>query len=101
MSIVIRNGRAYRYMSIRRNGRVTSEYRGSGALAAVAALFDEEDRQVRDEERAALEAEAAIERSITDYVAEVEELARAALIASGFHQHKRQWRRRRVQPESR
>ena len=101
MATVFRNGRAYRYKSVRRDGRVTSEYRGSGPFATLAALLDEEDQRERDQERAAIKAEAAIERSIIDYVGEVEELARAALIASGCHQHKRQWRRRRAQPESR
>jgi hypothetical protein len=31
MALVYRNGRAYAYKSIRRGGRITSEYRGSGA----------------------------------------------------------------------
>src|SRR5262249_1606950 len=33
MALVYRNGRPYLYRSVRRDGRVTSEYRGSGEVA--------------------------------------------------------------------
>lgn len=99
MAIVTRNGRAYAYRSVRRNGKVTSEYRGSGELAAVIALLDDEDRQERDweraERRAEREATEAAEQPVVDYFEPVEDLTRAALFAAGFHQHERQWRLRR------
>jgi hypothetical protein len=95
MAIVYRNGRAYAYKSIRRNGRVTSEYRGSGDIAMLAALLDAEDQEQRDWERAERERLETAERTLCDYFNRVDDLARAALLASGFHQHKRQWRKRR------
>src|SRR5215204_2543171 len=82
------------------NGRVVREYVGSGPAAEIAALEDEYKRQQREEEEAAfwkeekerLEAGAAF----LDELAEASEvLLRAHLLASGFHKHKGQWRRKR------
>ena len=51
MATIYRNGRAYRYKSIRRDGRVTSEYGGSGEFAALMAEIDAHERDERDQER--------------------------------------------------
>src|SRR4051794_19261290 len=52
MATVLRNGRPYSYQSVRRNGRVTSEYRGAGELALIRAQFDAEDATLRKQQRA-------------------------------------------------
>ena len=81
------------------DGRVIREYVGCGLLGEIAALEDEYKRRQREEEAAfwkeekeRLEAGAAF----LDELAEVSEvLLRAHLLASGFHKHKGQWRRKR------
>ena len=104
MAVVYRNGRPYLYESVRRNGRVTSEYKGCGELAFLAGQVDRLVREQEDAETAVFEAEReemdAAERVVVDYFNRVEDLTRAALLACGFHQHKRQWRRRRVPKQS-
>ena len=99
MAIVFRGGKAYAYRSIRRNGRVTSEYRGSGDVVAFIALFDAEDRDERDYQRSKLRGEQesieAGEKTLNEYVEQVEELTRAVLYSNGFHRPKREWRKRR------
>ena len=51
MALIYRAGRPYLYRSIRRNGRVTSEYRGSGETALLIAALDRLDREERDYQR--------------------------------------------------
>ena len=75
------------------------EYVGSGLLGESAALEDEYKRRQREEEAAfwkeekeRLEAGAAF---LDELAQAAEVLLRAQLLASGFHQHKGQWRRKR------
>ena len=93
-------GGLYYTRSRKEGGRVVREYVGGGVLGEIAARMDAERRrrwQVEEESRRA-------ERERLDTLtAPVEELceaaeviARAALIASGYHQHNRgEWRKRR------
>src|SRR5215218_7780112 len=81
------------------DGRVVREYFGSGVLGEIAALEDEYKRRQREEEAAcwkeekqSLEAGAAF---LDELAQAAEVLLRAQLLASGFHQHKGQWRRQR------
>jgi hypothetical protein len=100
MALVYRNGRPYLYRSVRRDGRVTSEYVACGAAAlllaqgdrlihdmkTIALPEDPEERQQRDE----------LERALDTLAADARARAHAALIEAGYHQHKRgEWRRRR------
>src|SRR5262245_36786273 len=122
MALVLRGDRPYWYRSVRRGDKVTSEYVACGrcALMIAGAVEDsawerrwERQRfqtklgrlktrlQARVEawraERRRLEAE---DREFATYFDQVESIARAALLASGFHQHHRgEWRRRSM-PES-
>ena len=93
------NGRYYfRYRKV--DGRVTRQYLGAGAVAEVAAAADALRRADR---RAAMEARRAEEASWQAALAPLLELsrvadlvARAALLAAGYHQHSRSsWRRKR------
>ncbi len=96
----VRNGAGpYYYRSVRSGDRVKKEYVGGGRLGQVAAKIDETERLRRTEEAAYWEAERErLERSAA-FLHELEEaakvLVRAHLLASGFHQHKGQWRRQR------
>jgi hypothetical protein len=83
-------------------GRVIREYVGVGILGELAARIDAEERRRREEEQARRREE---RERLDALVAPIEELcdaaeviARAALIASGYHQHHRgEWRKRREQ----
>ena len=90
---------SYYYRSVRKGERVRKEYVGGGALGEVAAELDEVKRRQREEEAAYWREERErLERSAA-FLQELEEVAeilvRAHLLASGFHQHKGQWRKQR------
>ena len=96
--------RGYYYRSRKEGGRVVREYVGSGPLAELAAERDANEREQREAQRAALRAERA---ELTDLDAALgrvcqgaDLLAKAALVASGFRQHKRgEWRKKRGHPK--
>lgn len=82
------------------NGCVVREYCGSGEVAELAAQMDAANRTDRKAEREARRAEKAeldaLDAGVKepDYLAD--QLARAALLAAGYRQHKRgEWRRKR------
>jgi hypothetical protein len=86
------------------NGRVTREYVGCGPLAELVAELDADQRAQREAQRAALRAERAelkdLDAALGRVCQEAELLARAALVAAGFRQHKRgEWRKKRGDPE--
>jgi hypothetical protein len=93
-----RGGRYY-YRKIREGSRVRSEYVGSGFMGHVANAQTEGDRSKRETARKMLrreiEKQNAIDARIDAVCDLTEKLVTAALIASGFHQHKRQWRLKR------
>lgn len=94
-----RNGRSYYYRKERRGDRVVSEYVGAGEVARLRARLDamqrEEDEEARERERSLRVTDKAHDVSL-DILREVcETLTVAALVADGFHTHKRQWRRER------
>jgi hypothetical protein len=91
--------RGYYYRVRKVGGRVVREYVGTGRVAELAAQLDAIERETREAEAAAWRAEKArLEALDADVAAliEVTDLAAAAaLLAAGYHQHKRQWRRKR------
>jgi hypothetical protein len=97
----VRGGRYYT-KSHRVGGRVVREYVGTGPLAELAARLDAEERRRREEERASQREERkrldALAAPVVELCEVAEVIARAALIASGYHQHHRgEWRKRREQ----
>ncbi len=81
------------------DGRVVREYVGSEPLGKIAALEDELERRLREEEaafrkeeRERLEASAAFVKEL-EQAAEV--LVRANLVAAGYRKRKGEWRRER------
>ena len=87
----------FRYRKV--NGRVTRQYLGAGAVAELAAAAD---ALRRGDRRAAAEARRAEEASWQAALAPLLELsrvadllARAALLAGGYHRHARTWRKKR------
>jgi hypothetical protein len=96
--------RGYYYRVRRENGRVVREYMGRGEVAELTAQLGALDRQKRCEE-ARLGAETlrnekakldALDADIEALIEATDLLARAALVAAGYHQHNRgEWRKRR------
>ena len=100
MALVYRDGRPRLQRSVRRGGRVRTEYVGSGETALLINAMETIERDERDYERyldrAEREAAEELERGLDELVEVARSLAREALVATGFHQHKRgEWRRRR------
>jgi hypothetical protein len=84
------------------NGRVVREYIGRGRVAELAAQLDSANRERRHLERLALQHEKneleTIEADLKRLTETTDLLARAALLAAGYHRHKRgEWRKRRGQ----
>lgn len=94
-----RNGSSYYYKKERSGGRVRSVYVGKGLVATLGAKLDASERAEKDAEREAFRREVkkqdAIDAQIDEICHQTERLVRAALIASGFHLHRGQWRRKR------
>jgi hypothetical protein len=82
------------------NGRVDREYVGTGRVAELASQLDVLEREKRYLEALDLRQEkaelASLDAKMKTLTEETDRLARAALLAAGFHQHKRgEWRKRR------
>jgi hypothetical protein len=95
-----RNGRSYYYRKEREGGRVKSVYVGCGEGAELLAQIDALENNEREEaptlarmERERLQAQNAELDALGEII---RELAAATLVAHGYHQHKREWRRRRT-----
>jgi hypothetical protein len=93
-------GGLYYTRSRREGGRIVREYVGSGPLAELMALADENDRQRRQEEARAWKREReGLEREdeTAGALCELAELLnRAALVAAGYRLHNRgEWRKPR------
>ncbi|MFP5260887.1 MAG: hypothetical protein ACLGJB_03150 [Blastocatellia bacterium] len=94
-----RNGNLYYYKKKRVGNRVISEYVGGGLVVDLAqkrAEIEQEQKQAeRERQRIERMSMAEIDKQIDDFSRMVDTLMEAELISKGFHQHKRQWRRRR------
>ena len=83
------------------NGRVVRQYVGAGPAAELAAQRDAKEREIRATERAAFRSEVAelvnLDKSLNELHDLVELVARAALAAAAYRQHKRgEWRQQRA-----
>jgi hypothetical protein len=94
-----RNGRSYYYRKVREDGRVHSEYMGSGLLAQMSAGEDNDKRRERNARQAAerdnRQTEAKIDRQLADVESALATMIHATLSAAGYHKHKGQWRKKR------
>lgn len=98
-----RGDTVYYYRSVRVGDRVRSEYKGSGEIGE---LYEEILEHERTSRRALRDADLhdvehfQVEQrrlGFDGYCRRVEDLARAALAAAGYHRHKRsEWRKRRM-----
>jgi len=92
-----RNG--YWYRSKREGATVVTEYLGRASWVEPMQRLDDLERQQRELERAKARAEreAALEldREIDGLGELTRQMAGAVLVVSGYHSHKRQWRKQR------
>jgi hypothetical protein len=100
MGLVYRNGRPYLYQSVRRGGRVTSQYLAGGedAFLIHPLQTDDRDRQSFDRQEARSERKELddLEQALDKLAEQSRDLARDALSAAGYHQHHRgEWRKSR------
>jgi hypothetical protein len=99
MAWVNRPSGRYYYRNRRIGRRVVSEYVGAGWLAELAAAQDEVQRRRREmvaaEWRATVESERQADAALSEIDNLVKSAVSAVLIANGYHQHKRQWRKAR------
>ena len=95
-----RNGNLYYYKKRREGDRVISEYVGGGLVASLAQKRAEIERHQKQLEREQLRVEcmsvAEIDNAIDGFSRLVDSVMEAELLLSGYHKHKRQWRRRRI-----
>ena len=94
------NGSKLYYYKKRRVGsKVVSEYQGGGEVVSILQHIQARERAEKAAERERLRAErmsmAEIDKQLDDFSRMVDTFMTAELISKGFHQHKRQWRRRR------
>lgn len=94
------NGRLYYYRSRREGDRVRTDYLGPAGHAELFSGLDAIDREEkearREQERDERESVEREEAEVSAWFDRVEAVARAALDAAGYHQHKRgEWRRKR------
>src|SRR6185503_14465820 len=93
-------GNLYYYRKRREGDRVVSEYVGGGLVVDLERKREEIDKEIREAQALHLKAErmsaAEIDRALDEFCDTVDTLTTAVLISMGYHQHKRQWRRRRV-----
>src|SRR5262245_54870185 len=90
--------REYYYRSERRDGRVVSIYM-PGQIGGLHAGLVADQRRLRNLERQAMQATMdwaeSSEGAARGWLAKVHAFVGMVMVAAGFHQHKRQWRRKR------
>ncbi len=94
-----RGGGRYYYRTHWVNGRPVKEYVGGGLVGRLSAEADRIKRERAEAEKARhrreLERLEALAAPVLELSEAAEILARAPLIAAGFHRHKGEWRRAR------
>jgi hypothetical protein len=89
----------YYWRSRRDGSKVKTEYVGVGYFASLLAQIDQAEREKLAAERTARLKEAAAYQALDDEIntlhGVVETLTAAAMLAAGYHKHKRQWRKSR------
>ena len=103
MSWETRRGRGRYYTRSRKvHGGIVREYVGTGRFAELTAQQDAEERAQRLAERERLQQDAArwaaTTAPLTEFSQQLDALTAATLISAGYHQHHREWRKRRGTP---
>src|ERR1044072_8326509 len=90
-----RNGRKYYYLKRREGDRVISEYIGNGLEAELYAQACQKNEERIQRERERRKEMTATSAQVDDICKTLNNAVRAWLLALGYQQHKRQWRKRR------
>src|SRR4051794_21479130 len=94
------NGQSYYYRHRWNGGKVRKEYVAAGELACLIAGLDRLDRTMRELEREREQEErkrlGVLLESVVEACEAVDILSEAALVASGYHCHRGEWRKRRA-----
>ena len=90
-----RNGHKYFYRKQREGNRVISEYIGDGVVAELYAQACQEKEKSIQRERERRREITATNAQVDDICKALNNAVRAWLLALGYHQHKREWRKRR------
>jgi hypothetical protein len=101
MALEKRDGNLYYYRNVRDSeGRPKKVYVGAGEFARIASEQDTIRRTAQEAEgerqRAEVERLKALAAPLVQIDEAAEVLARAALVAAGYHRHKGEWRRERT-----
>ena len=95
----------YYYRKKRVNGRVVSEYVGSGILAEATQMLDQIEKEKTDlekiEQQIEREQAAAMDQAIDQNLESIGELINNILIGHGYHKVKGEWRKKRANPKNR
>ena len=90
----------YYYRKKRVNGRVVSEYAGSGILAEATQMLDRVEKGKTDlkksEQQFEKEQAAAIDQAVDQSLVSIGELIESTLVACGYHKVKGEWRKKRA-----
>ena len=99
MAMESRGTGQYYYRKKRVGKRVISTYAGTGYGAELMQALDEHEHQVAQAKRQAWQAvkdsEAQLDTLLDEVTDTVNAYAGALLLVNGYHQHKRQWRKKR------
>jgi len=94
-----RGNYSYYYRKMRTAGRVRSVYVGQGEIALLTAQLDalhrKQNEALQVKERKEQQAFDSLDQSIDNLAQLTSTLTEAVLVAAGFHQHKRQWRKQK------
>jgi hypothetical protein len=94
----LRNGKRYYYRKQRQGKRVTSEYLGTGELANLFSLIDQDESLQRHWSQAKWKLQKdEVEKLAKDgktLALFIQHILRACLLTKGYHPHKGQWRKK-------
>ncbi len=94
----------YYYRKKRVNGRVVSEYVGSGILAEATQMLDQVEKEKtyleKIEHQIEKEQTDAMDQAIDQNLISIGELINNTLIAHGYHKVKGEWRKKRANPKN-
>lgn len=94
-----RGNNEYYYQKERIDGRIKSVYVGQGELAYLIARYDQINSTKMELERINKNREKEEFQELNNFIDEISEINKdlvdALFIINGYHQHKRQWRKKR------
>ncbi len=99
MAIEYRNGTPYYYRKIREGKKVKSQYVAGGALAYMVAELDQQERFIKESNKAEEREEQAFHKQIEEEILFLEQITNDLFtrlaMENGYHKPKRQWRKKR------